>query len=573
MQDIYFPELEPVKKRKSYHHQPMQESEYFTRSLFKFSCQPPSHPWSRILPNDLIKLQEKLKQKDIKKQQKRKSLPSPTFDKPVASFSSRRKKSGSFALNNTRSSASLLLRKTTNKTIIKRELSPDNDPSCSSLPPMVLHINGAPENELTFPRARRLSSQSFSIPETNREREKQKQRASSVSIINTHSPRRLSGNSHDHKFISPEEARKYVTLSWIKNYYTNTTMSYLEGTSMKGEPLCYQSNNLMIRLLYQQILTKSSSNITFNPQLIYDRNESLLQSTLNILSIMHDENIHEPNINVSTVSNPSLNPPKPDRAQESKYKKLNGKQSDIPSLEFESRFESGNLHRAIQVGPTEYDLLVSSDYNSQRHRQWFYFRVKNMQQNTPYRFNIVNYDKPDSVYNRGCKPCIYSEKRFKQTGIGWTRANTSDTYYYCNAFKNDYTPKFTEMQPQQISPPMLQKTPALTNLHISFESRQNQDNNNGLDSENENATKSGQSSDIDELEASLIMSNINSNLSPPKVSKRRKSASEASSLKSSPKKSKRRRRKLLHDNCYSENLGEDSRDPSLSRQLPYLMLS
>ena len=33
--------------------------------------------------------------------------------------------------------------------------------------------------------------------------------------------------------------------------------------------------------------------------------------------------------------------------------------AEAPSLVFESRFESGNLARAIQIGPLEYDLLVT----------------------------------------------------------------------------------------------------------------------------------------------------------------------------------------------------------------------
>jgi len=45
----------------------------------------------------------------------------------------------------------------------------------------------------------------------------------------------------------------------------------------------------------------------------------------------------------------------------------------VSTLRFESRFESGNLHRAVQVGPAEYDLLLSTDTNSHGHTQWFYF--------------------------------------------------------------------------------------------------------------------------------------------------------------------------------------------------------
>ena len=44
---------------------------------------------------------------------------------------------------------------------------------------------------------------------------------------------------------------------------------------------------------------------------------------------------------------------------------------DDDTLEFESRFESGNLRRAIHVFEYEYDLVVRPDINTRRHTQWF----------------------------------------------------------------------------------------------------------------------------------------------------------------------------------------------------------
>ena len=40
------------------------------------------------------------------------------------------------------------------------------------------------------------------------------------------------------------------------------------------------------------------------------------------------------------------------------------------TLEFESRFESGNLRRAIMVYPYEYDLILKPDVNTRGHTQW-----------------------------------------------------------------------------------------------------------------------------------------------------------------------------------------------------------
>jgi hypothetical protein len=40
------------------------------------------------------------------------------------------------------------------------------------------------------------------------------------------------------------------------------------------------------------------------------------------------------------------------------------------TLVFESRFESGNLRRAIQVYECEYDLILNPDFNTRGHTQW-----------------------------------------------------------------------------------------------------------------------------------------------------------------------------------------------------------
>ena len=47
------------------------------------------------------------------------------------------------------------------------------------------------------------------------------------------------------------------------------------------------------------------------------------------------------------------------------------------TLLFESRFESGNLRRAIQVYEYEYDLILKPDYNTRGYTQWYYFRIAN----------------------------------------------------------------------------------------------------------------------------------------------------------------------------------------------------
>ncbi|MBW00401.1 Cytosolic carboxypeptidase 4, partial [Eschrichtius robustus] len=77
-------------------------------------------------------------------------------------------------------------------------------------------------------------------------------------------------------------------------------------------------------------------------------------------------------------------------------------------LRFFSKFESGNLRKAIQETFSkfslfgtwlEYDLLINADVNSTQHQQWFYFKVSGMREAVPYRFNIINCEKANSQFN------------------------------------------------------------------------------------------------------------------------------------------------------------------------------
>jgi hypothetical protein len=52
--------------------------------------------------------------------------------------------------------------------------------------------------------------------------------------------------------------------------------------------------------------------------------------------------------------------------------------SRIPVLDFESRFETGNLCAANRIGPLEYELSLDIDTNTGGHTQWFFFRVQGM---------------------------------------------------------------------------------------------------------------------------------------------------------------------------------------------------
>jgi hypothetical protein len=54
---------------------------------------------------------------------------------------------------------------------------------------------------------------------------------------------------------------------------------------------------------------------------------------------------------------------------------------------------------------------MQNDINTMGHTQWFYFRVTNTTKNNTVKFTIINFAKPDSLFNYGMKVSIYSEKR------------------------------------------------------------------------------------------------------------------------------------------------------------------
>lgn len=120
------------------------------------------------------------------------------------------------------------------------------------------------------------------------------------------------------------------------------------------------------------------------------------------------------------------------------------------SLTFDSEFESGNLLRAIQRGDACYDLFLRADLHTNGHTQWFYFAVANTHpvplvrlseqgvQVPPVRvrFNIVNLTKPDSLFNLGMRPVLYSCEDAATKGVGWIRAG-SDISYHVNSFNRN----------------------------------------------------------------------------------------------------------------------------------------
>nr|XP_025710729.1 cytosolic carboxypeptidase 3 isoform X2 [Callorhinus ursinus] len=102
------------------------------------------------------------------------------------------------------------------------------------------------------------------------------------------------------------------------------------------------------------------------------------------------------------------------------------------TLTFEARFESGNLQKVVKVAEYEYQLTVRPDLFTNKHTQWYYFQVANTQAGIVYRFTIINFTKPASLYSRGMRPLFYSEKEAKAHNIGWQRIGDQIKYYRNN---------------------------------------------------------------------------------------------------------------------------------------------
>ena len=114
------------------------------------------------------------------------------------------------------------------------------------------------------------------------------------------------------------------------------------------------------------------------------------------------------------------------------------KDAEDKTLMFESRFESGNLYLVQKVSDLEYNLLMSNDVNTSGHTQWFFFQVRNARAKQKVRFNILNYSKPDSLFNYGMKVSVYSEKKNDKKNMGWHKAG-DDIRYFQNGIKKDVT--------------------------------------------------------------------------------------------------------------------------------------
>jgi hypothetical protein len=109
------------------------------------------------------------------------------------------------------------------------------------------------------------------------------------------------------------------------------------------------------------------------------------------------------------------------------------------SMLFDSHFESGNLHSAFRVlrqseaqsGTSMiyrkhlYELYLHNDLYTNGNTQWFYFRVNNVRAGQEVTFYIKNFQKPDSLFNEGMRPLMYSTAANR----GWERCGSDIRYF------------------------------------------------------------------------------------------------------------------------------------------------
>jgi cytosolic carboxypeptidase protein 2/3 len=123
--------------------------------------------------------------------------------------------------------------------------------------------------------------------------------------------------------------------------------------------------------------------------------------------------------------------------------KEDGRPASTAGLMFESRFESGNLMRAYRIQEDVYALLLRPDYITNTTVQWYYFAVYNKKKGQRVNFQIINMQKPTSLYQDGMRPLAYSVKDAETVGRGWRRGGEDVCYRSTSGSKKTYTLSFT----------------------------------------------------------------------------------------------------------------------------------
>lgn len=84
-------------------------------------------------------------------------------------------------------------------------------------------------------------------------------------------------------------------------------------------------------------------------------------------------------------------------------------------------------------------MIMKTDHNTHNFTQWFFFKVSNTRRFRQYTFNLLNFLKPDSSFNQGMKPLMYSKREAETKGMGWQRVGEDIAYYANNHQRSKFS--------------------------------------------------------------------------------------------------------------------------------------
>jgi hypothetical protein len=105
------------------------------------------------------------------------------------------------------------------------------------------------------------------------------------------------------------------------------------------------------------------------------------------------------------------------------------------ALRFNSKFEGGNLQKALMISESLYTLYLEKEPGNVC-LQWYFFEVRN-QKTQLVTFKIMNLGKFESLYNEGMKPLVRSKKDgdvWKRDGMGISYLQNTDDLSYTLTF-------------------------------------------------------------------------------------------------------------------------------------------
>eukprot|EP00347_Sterkiella_histriomuscorum_P006626 403352049 len=121
------------------------------------------------------------------------------------------------------------------------------------------------------------------------------------------------------------------------------------------------------------------------------------------------------------------------------------KSSDI---QFDSLFESANLELVKDKDKFSYELYIRNDSNAASNNQWFYYRIKvsdSQLKNQTIKMNIMNFTKPNSLFQQGMKVSIFSKQASRQRQLNWTYGGINIQYTRSEAEK-----EINEINPNKV---------------------------------------------------------------------------------------------------------------------------